>query len=256
MKKSLLVLALVLGAGQASAHGNNDNVHLGCDVGTAWNVSPYRSAFLFKREGDGPREVGIGGGRLFVDGAEVTLGAADRERIAALESEMRALVPELRKVALEAVDIAYTALVEVARGLSSDPGKTIAELERGRARSRAELERSPMAAFNNDAMEAIVEPIVTRFVPDIVGGAVSSALKAAFSGDAERQEMQSRMERMERELDTRVEQRAKALEPLAERMCARLRRMDGLDDAIEWRPAGGDALQLLRVDPEHGHRTP
>lgn len=255
MKKSLLFLALLIGAGQASAHGK-DGVQLGCDVGTAWNVSPYRTAFLFTREGSSPREVGVGGGRLFVDGKEVTLGAADRERIAALELEMRALVPELHKVALEAVDIAYTALTEVARALSSTPEKTVAELERGRRQSLAEIERAPMAAFNSDAIEAIVEPIIGRFIPDIVGGAVRTALKAAFSGEAEREQMQSKMERMERELDVRVDKRAKALEPLAERMCARLRRMDKLDDAIEWRPAGGESLQLLRVDPERGHRTP
>ena len=68
--------------------------------------------------------------------------------------------------------------------------------------------------------------------------------------------MQSKMERMERELDERVDKRAKALEPLAERMCERLRRMDALDDGIEWRPAAGAPLQLLRVDPERGHHAP
>ena len=56
------------------------------------------------------------------------------------------------------------------------------------------------------------------------------------------------MERMEAELDSKVEARAKALEPLAEAMCARLVRMDALDDALEYRLPSGDALQLLRID--------
>jgi len=252
MKKSL-ALCLLLATGAASAH-ERDGVHLGCDVGSAWNVAAYRSAFLFTRE-DGPvREVGIGGGRLFVDGREVTLGAADRPRVAGIEDEMRALEPELRQVGREAVDIAFTALIEVARGLSSTPDKTIADLQRGRVRALADIDRQPMGVFNGDAIEGIVEPIIERFVPDIVGGAVSTALKAAFSGDAKRQEFQARMDRMERELDSRVDTRAKALEPLAERMCLRLKRMDALDDALEARGPDGAPLQLLRVDPNHHHR--
>jgi hypothetical protein len=34
---------------------------------------------------------------------------------------MTALVPELRHIVVEAVDIAFVALAEVARGLASDP---------------------------------------------------------------------------------------------------------------------------------------
>lgn len=252
--KKLLTLALLLAAGQVAAH-QRDGVHTGCDIGSAWSVQSYRSAWLFTRE-DGPvRELAIGGGRLFVDGKEVQLVAADHERIARLEDEFRSLAPELRRIGREAVDIAFTALVEVARGLSSTPDKTIAELQRGRVRSLAEIDRQPMGVFNGDAVDQIIEPILTQFVPDIVGGAVSTALKAAFSGDAQRQEFQSKMDRMERELDTRVDARAKALEPLAEAMCRRLERMDALDDALEARLPGGEPLALLRVDPEH-HAKP
>lgn len=252
--KKLLTLALLLAAGQAVAH-ERDGVHMGCEIGSAWSVQPYRSAWLFTRE-DGPvRELAIGGGRLFVDGKEIQVADADHARIAGLESELRGLAPELRHMGREAVDIAFTALVEVARGLSSTPDKTIAELQRGRARSLAEIDRQPMGVFNGDAVEGIIEPIIEKFVPDIIGGAVSTALKAAFSGDAQRQEFQSKMDRMERELDTRVDARAKALEPLAKAVCTRLERMDALDDALEARLPGGEPLALLRVDPHH-HDTP
>jgi Protein of unknown function (DUF2884) len=248
--KKLLPLALLLAAGQAVAGGTHD-VNLGCDVGSDWSVSLYRSAFLFKQENGAAHEVGIGGGRLFVDGKEITLAVDDQRRIADLEAEMRALAPELRQVGREAVDIAFTALIEVARGLSRTPDKSVGDLQRARSRALADIDRQPMGVFDGDAVKGIVEPIITRFVPDIVGGAVSTALKAAFSGEAQRQEFQSRMDRMERELDTRVDARAKALEPLAEKMCRRLERMDDLDNALEVRLPGGEPLQLLRVDPDH-----
>ena len=253
--KKLLAIALLLAAGQASAHGNEGS-NLSCDVGSAWSVSPYRSAFLFTRDTGSAREVGIGGGRLFVDGKEITLGAEDQRRIAGLESELRGLVPELREVGREAVDIAFTALTEVARALSSTPDKTVSDLQRARVRTLAEIERQPMGIFNGDAVDAVIEPILERFVPDIIEGAMGTALKAVFAGDVQRQELQARMDRMERELDTRVDARAKALEPLAENLCRRLERMDALDDALAVRLPGGEALQLLDASTEHRHRTP
>jgi hypothetical protein len=64
------------------------------------------------------------------------------------------------------------------------------------------------------------------------------------------------MDRMERELDERVDARAKALEPLADAMCRRLERMDGLDDALAARLPDGEPLQLLRVDPESRRHEP
>ena len=98
----------------------------------------------------------------------------------------------------------------------------------------------------------VVEPILRDYLPEIIGGAVRTAIKAAFTlgkdGD-----LQARMARMEHELDTRVDARAKALEPLAESMCARLRRIDALDNALEVRTVDGQPLDLLRLDPDNRH---
>jgi hypothetical protein len=251
MKFQLSAIALLLASGAAQAQSDRAQVRNGCDVHSQYSVSPYRDAFLFKSEAGKPAEIGIGGGRLFVDGKEATLSAADHDRLVRMETEMKALVPEVEKVSLEAIDIAFTALVEVARGLSSTPDKTVANLQDAQRRVRGELRGKPLAVFNEDAIEGIIEPIITRFVPDIAGGAVSAALKAAFSGEAEAKKFEARMQRMEAELDTRVEARAKALEPLALAMCDRLVRMDALDDALEYRLPSGDALQLLRIDARH-----
>jgi len=85
------------------------------------------------------------------------------------------------------------------------------------------------------------------------------AIKSAFGGEMQRDSLEKRIERMEREIDTRVEARAKALEPLAENMCRRLKRMDALDDGLQVRLPNGEPLQLLRMDPrpgEHSDRAP
>jgi len=253
MKYAALTAALLLASSSGQAHSDRSDRQDGCNIRSDYSVQIYRRAFLFTHDSRTPSEVGIGGGRLFIDGREVTLTDADHLRLRHMEREMHLLVPEMRKVAVEAVDIAFTALTEVARGLSNDPETTVSRLSAAHKRIRGEMSAKPLAVFNEDAMAGVVKPIITQFVPDIVGGAISSALKAAFGGEEKAQEFEARMERMERELDSKVEARADALEPLADAMCKRLRRIDELDDEIEYRLPDGKRLQLLRVDHHDKH---
>jgi hypothetical protein len=44
-----------------------------------------------------------------VDGRAVTLTPADREKLLKFEQEVRAMMPEVRAIALEALEIAYSA---------------------------------------------------------------------------------------------------------------------------------------------------
>lgn len=252
MTRSLTVLVLLLSsaASVASAHEpGRDDHHLGCNVGSEYSVHPVRRAFVFRQDAL-PHEVGIGGGRLFVDGNEVMVSEADHARLRQMEGEFHALVPEAQQVATEAMDIAFTALTDVARELSADPGQTVASLEASHRKAMARMRSTPLALFDEDAMADVVQPILRDYLPEIIGGAVRTAIKAAFTigkdGD-----LQARMDRMQHDLDTRVDARAKALEPLAERMCTRLRRIDALDDALEVRTAGGKPLDLLRIDARH-----
>ena len=251
MKRAALASALLLASlplsAQAGLHGsiNGDK----CNVHSDWSVRTHRLAFVFSQDEHKPGEIGIGGGRLFIDGSEQKLSDADHARVARLETEMHALVPQLKQVAIEAVDIAFTALVEVARGLANDPRETIDDLERARKRLRAQMEARPLTALDGDAIGHTIGPIMSEFVPQIVGGAVSGALSAAFGGEKKANEFEKKMKRMEQELDTKVEARAKDLEPLADAMCDRLKAMDRIDDELEFRLPDGGRLELLRVGP-------
>ena len=64
------------------------------------------------------------------------------------------------------------------------------------------------------------------------------------------------MNRMETALDQRIDARAKALEPLADAMCQRLKRMDALDNALDYRLSGGASLELLSVDAQTTAKSP
>lgn len=259
MNRSLLALALALAAGAAQAHDHR-GTHVGCDMDSPYSLSTYRSAFVFERTDGKPARITLGGGKLFVDGKEAELNDADRARVREFEGELRQLMPEAEKVTAEAIDIAFTALTEVARGLSSDPDRTIRKLNQSRALALREVHAKPSILFRHDggsdAIDGIIDPIVSEFVPEITGGAVRFAMKAVFASDKERQEMQARMERMEKTLDREVDDRAKALEPMAEAMCERMRRMDGIENALDYRLPGGQPIELLTVDSKESTAAP
>ena len=191
MKPAAIALALALAfAGAPAMAHSNINGHK-CDVHSDWSVRPHRLAFVFSQEGHQPGEVGIGGGRLFIDGREQKVSAADHARLSRMEAEMHAMLPQLREVAVQAVDIAFTALTEVARGLASDPQRSVADLEKARARVRAQMEGKPLSALDGDAIGQTIAPILSEFIPQIVGGAVSNALSAAFGGEQKSQDFES-----------------------------------------------------------------
>ena len=253
MKPTLLALALLAAsapyAAPAEAFDTTIRHDHKCDIGTDWAVRMHRRAFVFTRDAHTPAEIGIGGGRLFIDGKEAKISEADHARLRQFEQEMTQALPVLRDIVVEAVDIAFFALTEVARGLASDPKQSVAELETARSKLRAELADKPLNAFDGDAIEKVIQPVVEEFVPMIVGGAVKGALGAVFGGEKKAAEFEQRMARMEQELDRNVDARAKSLEPMAEDMCKRLRSIDLIDDAIEYRLPDGGRLDLLRVGP-------
>lgn len=254
MKLALLPLAVLLASAGAQAHEVGGHTQISCDIRSDYNIGAYGSAFQFQRDTGPARKIGIGGGRMFVDGKEIRLSEPDRQRVAQFEGELHGLVPEVQKVSEEAADIAFTTLVEVARGLSSTPEETIADLEKSKRQVLAQIRAKPMTVFNDDATGDLVEPIIERYVPDIAGGAVRSAMSMIFAGETKRAAFEKRMEHMQHEIETRVDARAKALEPLAKAMCDRLSRMDNLDDALEYRLPGGQSLQLLEADTNrHKH---
>ena len=247
MKPSLLALALLFATAPVAAHTNVRGHQ--CDIGTDWNLHMHRRAFVFSREDHDPAEIGIGGGRLFIDGKEMKLTVADHQRLSQIERQMTDSLPVLHDIAVEAVDIAFSALTEVARGLASDPNAAVAELRKAQVRVRGEMQDKPLAAFNGNAIGKIIEPVVAEFVPQIIGGAVSSALGAAFGGEQKANDFEKRMARMEQEIDRNVDKRAEALEPKVDDLCGRLKSIDAIDDSLEFRLPDGEPLDLLRVGP-------
>jgi len=248
MRNIMVAGALMLACGSAAASGREVNVD--CDVHSDYNFALTQKSLILTRKDGTPKTVLMRQGRLFVDDKWVAVSDADRERLATYEREARATMPLAQLIGRDAATIAFTALGEVAKGFSNDPDKTEAKLRQARAELDRNLASSVSAtSFNSADLGKGIGEAVGDVIPMVIGDIVGGAMRAAFSGDSERLE---RMDNLDKRIDAIVEPRAKALEHNADLLCQKMRTLDGLDDALEYRH-DGKPLELLRVDVRDKH---
>lgn len=244
MKRLALITALSLAA-SFSVRAES----LQCNFESDYKFSQQGRTLVFLRDTAPGKRIMIQDGRMVIDGKELKLGADDKARIAEFESETRLLIPQVKLVTKEAIDIAFTALIEVSRALNGEQNNpTLKKLQNAQIALHKSLNKNPALVINDDIDEKIIEPIVTDFVPDVVGAAIKQALSLAFSGDdAKAKAFEARMDKMGKEIETKVEARAKKLEPLAQAMCSRVRNMDKIEDGISVRLSNKQKINLLET---------
>lgn len=234
---ALVAVGLLAVAGTAVAGD------ISCDVESDYELHVTPRSVILTREHGTPQAVLMREGRLFVDGKWVALGAADSRRIGQYERETRAVLPLARQLGHDAAEIAFTALGEVAAGFSSDPPSTRARLAKARTRLDAHLARSISANhFNSAHLGEGIGRTVAELLPSLVGDIVGGAVRAAFNGDTARLQ---RMEDLDKDIEARIEPRARALERRAEALCQHMQALDAIDDALEYRLPDGRPLDLL-----------
>lgn len=241
--KRLALIAAITAATAFPVHAES----LQCNFESDYAFSQQGSALVFTRDALPGKRILIQDSRLIIDGKDIALTAEDKQRIVQFENEMHLLIPQVKQVTTEAIDIAFTALIEVSRALNGEQDNaTVVKLQNSRIALRNSISKDASIVINNDIDAKIIEPIITDFVPDVVGAAVKQALSLAFSGDEKKAKaFEVRMDRMEKEIETKVEVRAKKLEPMAREMCSRVRNMDRIEDGISVRLSNKQKINLL-----------
>lgn len=245
MHGTKIAVTLCSGLAALSMAGGAAANDLHCDVKSDYSLSITERSLILTKQVGKPRAVVMRQGRLFVDDEWVPLSVDDSKRIAEYEKKARATMPLAAQIGRDAADIAFTALGEVATGLSADPEDTRKHLAKARKEIDVRLARSVTAnRFNgNDLGKGIAEAI-SEVLPLVIGDIVGGAIGAAFSGDEARIE---RMNNMDKEIERRVEPRAKLLEQRAETLCRNMQALDAIDDALAYRLPDGSRLDLIET---------
>ncbi|MUV12885.1 DUF2884 family protein [Noviluteimonas gilva] len=232
-----LALALAMACGSAAAKD------LQCDVDSDYDLNVTDKSVILTKETGTPKAIVMRDGRMFIDNAWVNLSKDDSRRIADYEKHVRATLPLAAQIGRDAADIAFTALGEVATGLSAHPEQTRAAL----AKSRADIDKHMAKAvsanrFNGNELGNSISHAISEVLPPVIGDIVGGAISAAFSGDDARIE---RMNNLDKEIERRVQPRANQLEKRAEALCRRMEALDAIDNALVYRLPDGSRLDLI-----------
>jgi hypothetical protein len=251
MKATLLALALAATVpATAFAHSH---LHVGdCGVHSDYSLSIKPDRLVFTKKSGTPGEVEIANGTLTVDGSLVAINDADAKRLRDAEREVRALVPEIKDIARDAVAIAFDAVGQVAAAFARDGDRARASAERiaklGREIDRKIAETDSFDHWQDADIDRLVDTTVEAVVPEIVGNVAAEALKVAFTGDqAAAAELEARASGIEKSVDRAVAKQAAALEGRVDALCPRLRALERVEDDLDVRLADGSRLDLVHV---------
>jgi hypothetical protein len=249
--KTVIAMALGLGlATPALAHKAGHGVSM-CDVDSPYDLRIDHGKLTWLREGSAPQRIEMDRGGLMVDGQRLALSEADAQRLIEFQATVIETVPEVKAIALDAIDIAFTALEHVSRALvsteSRDHQATAERLATARIAATRHIEEG-MATdqWSNAQFERLIENTVTEALPVIIGDITATALKVAFSGDEHAvQELEARAKHIEASIEAAVEDRARQLEKRADALCDSVENLKRIEAALTVRLADGRALDLV-----------
>ncbi|TWT22469.1 DUF2884 family protein [Luteimonas marina] len=216
-----------------------------CGLSTGYNVLVDGGGVWLYRDAGAPKEIFFHDGELSIDREVQDISAADAQRLRRLEAESRALMPQVAGLARETVDITFDSLAAAVEAITGSKRKA-RRLDDFRKDTMAHVDRTlGTGRWDQDVFgeefEARVEAAAERMAASIG----RSVLWAVFTpGGAER--MERRAEKMEAEIEQRLEARIAALETRADAMCAQVAAMRTLQDALDYR-YDGKPLRLLEA---------
>lgn len=247
MNRLMIAAAFAVAAGGAQAH---NNVEL-CGIESKYEVSLDGNRLLFEKTGVEPAKVEMRRGRLFVDGREIALSDGDAERIAKYEATVRALVPQAKAIARDAIEIAFTAVSEVAAAFSGESNASATRARMGEIRmglmSRVNdaFDKRP---WHEDEFEEVVESSVKEMIPVIIGEVVGKAVSMALSGDEKgAAELEKRAEQLEKDIESRIDTQTRQLAARAEALCPLIAELGAIELSMDLR-LDGKRLRLIELE--------
>ncbi|MBO9828363.1 DUF2884 family protein [Xanthomonas sp. A2111] len=214
-----------------------------CGLSTPFNVlADTGGIWLTRSDGDGPREIFFHAGELSVDRRVQQIGAADAQRLLEMERETRALMPQVADLSHEVVDLSYDVLGSVVEMLTGSAGNA-RKIERLRTHANAYVDGTlGKGSWDQEAFDDRFEDYVETQTESFVGSITRHVLWQVVTGRAEA--IGERADRMDAALEARLDARSKGIESKAQALCARVARLDQLQQALEYRYRG-QPLRLL-----------
>ncbi|WP_185962618.1 YggN family protein [Thalassomonas sp. M1454] len=265
MKKLLLAgLTATLLSSQVMAHDNDHHSFSSDNCAIDFNYSVIVEDKSIRFLQDKNTYVQINNQQqLFVKGKEVDLNDQQQKLLNEYAQGVHQQVPEIVDIALDAVEIAFSAVSHVVKGFSGEDAKANQRIESiftkitEKVHTRfnnedgyyflAEQDFNEVDQFIEDELEQEIEAVVTNSIGDLLT-AVGSAMNSEEGNFEENMEaFGERMERMGDDIEAEVEDKAQELGAKAELVCTNLKTLDKVESELTDSVAELENFNLISV---------
>ncbi|KRG86738.1 hypothetical protein ABB34_06175 [Stenotrophomonas daejeonensis] len=214
-----------------------------CGVGTDYDVLVDGGGIWLRRHDTPPREIVFHDGQLSIDGHMQAVSDADAQRLRVLEAGVRQLMPAVTGIANESVGISFDVLDVVHGSLT---GKFDSRKVRVLRRDAERFVASTIGRgrWEQDLFGEGFDQRVQDAAESLKGSIARGVLWTMLTGGEER--IEKRTEKIEAELEPKIEARARALEQHAQSLCTQVLALDRIQSALEFR-YDGQPLRMMRV---------
>jgi hypothetical protein len=221
-----------------------------CHATSSYDVTINADDIRFDRPTPAPMRLEIQNGSLRTDGVAVPLNAEDHDRMTLFERDLRLLVPRVKSVAQNGVDMAVRAVraETSSMGLSAD---TRAELDQRLDTHARDIKQRIAASrsthdWDGDVFNQYANQIAADLVPLIAGDLGQQAIDAAMSGDLQQAaNLRDRAASLATEIQPRLMSRMQALRPQIQALCPAVQQL--VDLQVDVRGSNGQRLDLIQT---------
>ncbi|HDX0920988.1 TPA: DUF2884 family protein [Stenotrophomonas maltophilia] len=223
-----------------------------CGIHTDYDVLVDSGGIWLRHGPQAPHEVVFHDGGLSLDGRMVTVSAADAARLRQMEAGARQLMPAATALAHEVSGVTFDALDAAFEAITGTSRNRQMRAMRGEMQDwiDASLGRG---YWEQDAFGDGFDAHIEQMAETMAGSMTRSVLWQVFTGRAGA--MERRADRLDAEVDRRMEARSQQLEAKAMALCPLVQSLAQAHDALEVRYQG-QPLRLLErgesVRVEHG----
>lgn len=252
-KKSVTTTSIIAAALlSSSAYANIELSNEQCDVELNYDlsVSPEHIRIIDKDE----TMIDIYQDQvLFIKGNQISLNETEQQLVSEYAASIRQSVPEVAKIATEAVKVAYQG-ISAALGQHVDLTETEQRFEQLQSKIDASFNNKAghysfhQGEFktngNNEEIELMVEEIVEDMVPKLIGSIMMNIGNAMANGDTSLEDLANLGDNIEQEIEGRadvIEQRAKAF-------CNKLKQVDKMEQQLVAVNSEFSYFDLLKVN--------
>jgi len=241
MNKFLITAALILTSSAATTAMAHDS----CQIDFYGGVTINKSSVAFSQHNKPLYKI-VDDELLYVKGEAVSLSSSQQALVTQYSQDIKAIVPKVKRVALEGVDLAvegvnlaFDELLGKGNNLGRDLTESLTEIrdEVDQNLNLAEgitIDESGFSGENilGDNFEARIESVMEDAVRNSIGTLlVAIGQEMLFSG-GDMDAFETRMETFGEQIEHEMESRAEVLEVQAEALCADLQDIDQLEDRL------------------------